>query len=76
KIESKVLSSGRWTKDTFAGKQSVAGDLGIEPTIDSLELLLQIAGFKKSTDTYKSGSFDKYATIVNDFTNDGLHLKY
>lgn len=76
KIESKVLSSGRWTKDAFAGKQSVAGDLGIEPTIDSLELLLQIAGFKKSTDTYKSGSFDKYATIVNDFTNDEMHLKF
>lgn len=76
KIESKVLSSGRWTKDTFAGRQSVGGDLGIEPTINALELLLQSAGFVKSSDTYKSGAFDKYATIVNDFTNDGMHLQY
>lgn len=76
KIESKVLSSGRWTKDTFAGRQSVSGDLSVEPTIDTLELLLQIAGFTKSTDTYKSGQFDKYATIINDFTHDGMHLKY
>ena len=76
RIDSKVLGSGRWTKDSLPGRQSVSGDFGLNPNVGEIELLLEGAGFKKQADTYKSGQFDTYLTIVNDFPSDDMNLQY
>lgn len=76
KIESKVLGTGRWTKDSIAGKLSVSGDLPLEPTLDELYLMLEAGGFKKQNESYIPGEFSKYLTLINDFHSDNMHLIY
>ena len=73
---SEALGSGRWVRDGFVSKISVAGDVPVELTMDQLEILLAGAGFEgKVTGTdyvMTSGvSIDKYLTIgVNDLDSD------
>lgn len=76
KIESKVLGTGRWVKDTIPGRRSVSGDFELQPSISQIELVLQGAGFKKTVNTFKASPFEKYLTLINDFPSDGLHIQY
>ena len=73
---SEALGSGRWVRDGFVSKVSVAGDVPVELTMDQLEILLTGAGFEGKVDgtdyVMTSGaSIDKYLTIgVNDLDSD------
>ena len=73
---SEALGSGRWVRDGFVSKISVAGDVPVELTMDQLEILLAGAGFEgKVTGTdyvmTSGASIDKYLTIgVNDLDSD------
>ena len=73
---SEALGSGRWVRDGFVSKISVAGDVPVELTMDQLEILLAGAGFEGKvvgTDyVMTSGeSINKYLTIgVNDLDSD------
>ena len=73
---SEAVGSGRWVRDGFVSKISVAGDVPVELTMDQLEILLAGAGFEGKvvgTDyVMTSGeSINKYLTIgVNDLDSD------
>ncbi len=73
---SEALGSGRWVRDGFVSKISVAGDVPVELTMDQLEILLAGAGFEGKVDgtdyVMTSGeSINKYLTIgVNDLDSD------
>ncbi|MDR2879516.1 MAG: hypothetical protein LBV03_06355 [Fusobacteriales bacterium] len=60
---SEALGSGRWVRDGFVSKISVAGDVPVELTMDQLEILLAGTDYVMTS----GASIDKYLTIgVND----------
>ncbi len=76
KVSSQAIGSGRWERDGFISKLDVNGDVNIEANMGQLDILLQGAGFKGTTQEenteFLPDKFEKYLTFAMDIEDEDI----